>query len=839
MEVRDRTVRTKHDHHSPRSTEPSATSENSPATAVHCGRQPPTNIATTTTTSTNKSKDIVAALNEVGIANLYAGDAMVAQESFIIALSSCNNSYLQKRGDHMNLTDTSTTTTDSGTPGTPNTSLGVAFRGGLTTASHLSLDANDTVTHSVPTQPTGTGTGNNTNSTHAAAATATATAEQQANVNMHVYQREEYDEGMHMFKEALYLDDCETSTLFRDATLMYNVGQTHLRTRQYEDAKRWFGLSLTTLMEYKENQSPSVITPSSDTYPSCAGTDHDDHDDDNDHEDGSMATQRKPILNEVKIIHNIAFCCYCLGHNDLATLHYQSALRYAQGDFDMAACCNSIGILHLCAGDSTKAMECLQLALNIYRRLLGSKAVPVATCLSNIARVFFTRQEFATALVLFQESLQIRQQQAQEDTTSHSPVDEAAAMFNIGQTYQKLGKTPEALRHFMAFRELAEPVLGSRHRDIATCIKAMACIHYETGNIDRACELLEEAVQSSHAVAPSFELVCLLRDMGCLYSMTNQTDKALERHLETLRLQRLLYGADHWKNPNIMVTLLHIAQNYKKLSKYTKALQVYRGVYDIQLELFGPKSLEVAATLCSIGLMLYLKQDLKSSLNYYQEALRVRQEHFKTDDNFDIAATFNSIGLIAFKMKKLQLAKVAFLSCIRIRIKLEATDCHKDIVTLYSNLGTVYLASGEDKEAIQKFTESIRLERKILGDNNLAVAVSLQHLAQLHQDRGELEMAHEYFAEALAITKEADEATMTNKQRTVCTLLNLMGNIHLMKAEVPQMMECFVEASRVQIDDSSDTTNGNSGADQFGNLVIAGYTFYGISKMHPPCSPVA
>jgi tetratricopeptide (TPR) repeat protein len=783
------------DHLAPSSCEHTAT--NGSTTSAKCDQQQ----------CMDKASDIIAALNEVGIANLYAGDARVAQESFINALSSCSTSsatsYLQKKANQiMNFqvnTDGSNTSTTSGFTSEPHPNF-------KTTASSVSLDQQ---------QPAST----------TIIGTSAATAEQEAHANMHVYQREEYDEGMHIYKEALYLDDCEASTHFRDATLMYNVGQTHLRTRQYEDAKRWFSVSFATFEEYKERTLPASAAPHG---ASCRL-----------HGISSAANGSKTLLSEVKILHNIAFCYYCLGQNDSAAIHYQSAFRHAQEDFDVAACCNSIGILHLCAGDSVKAMECLELALITYKRLLGDKASPVATCLSNIARVFFSRQEFATALTLFQDALEIRQVQGKEGSFTHSPVDEAAAMFNIGQTYQKLGKIQEALTHFGAFRELAEPVLGKNHRDVVTCIKAMACIEYENGNICQACDLLEQAVQCSKTGSPSLELICLLRDMGCLYSMTNQPEKSLARHLETLQLQRLFYGAEDRTNPSIMVTLLHVAQNQKKLGKYTKALQVYRGVYDIQLEVYGPKSLEVAATLCSIGLMLYLKQELQSSLNYYREALIVRQEHFKTNDNFDISATFNSIGLIAFKMKKLDLAKDAFLNCIRIRIKLETTDCHKDIVTLYSNLGTVYLANGEDKEAIQMFAESIRLERKVLGENHLGVAVSLQHLAQLHQDRGELELAHWYFAEALAITKQVDESTMANKQRTICTLLNLMGNIHLMKAEVPQMMECFTEASRVKVDDNSNGTNGNNGGDHFNNLVIAGYTFYGISKMHPPCAPEA
>ena len=732
------------------------------------------------------SVDDVAAMNEIGIANLYAGDAMVAKESFIGALSRCSTSAartLQNTVSKMAMSFQEPNTSTSKRENSAST--------GFTCAPQLNLKTNEQVN------------GTTTTSSSTTATSSKQTLDKETS-NMHVYQREEYDEGMHVFKEALYLNkEASTCKPLRDATLMYNVGQTHLRTRQYTEAKRWFFLALETFGECNTNSEQS-------------------------------SNSNTGGLNEVRIHHNIAFCFYCLGENEEAMVHYQLAFGRLQalalGDLDIAACCNSIGILHLCRGslaDSAKAMECLQLSLSIYKRILGHETSQVATCLSNIARVFFSRQDFNTALTLFQEALKIRQAQTVKKGEPVARVDEAAAMFNIGQTYQKLGNVEAALEHFQEFQKMAEPCLGKGHRDVATCIKAMACIYYETGKVETACELLEDAVARSRSSADEFplELSCLLRDMGCLYGLTNQTDKALGAHMESLKIQQKLYENDH-TNPNMMVTLLHIAQNEKKLGNYTKALNTYRTVYGIQLDVFGSQSLEVAATLCSIGLMLYLKQDLQSSLNYYQEALKVRQAFFKSNKNFDIAATFNSIGLIAFKMNKLDLAKNAFQECIRIRVKLEGTDCHRDIVTLYSNLGTVYLGNGEDKEAIQMFAESIRLERKTLGKNHLGVAVSLQHLAQLHQDRGELELAHEYFKEALEITRDADESMMANKQRTICTLLNLMGNIHLMKAEVPQMMECFTEATRVCSQD-------------FNSLVIAGYTFYGISKMHPPAAPEA
>jgi tetratricopeptide (TPR) repeat protein len=877
----------------------------SPAAAASTSQE----SATTATPNTSVIDDI-AAMNEVGIANLYAGDAMVAKESFIRALSRCANTDMMSK-TLLKGSSSSSSNSSSATAAAEVASVAAAANQKSGNPSAASLDASSQMTSmmcsfqdddknhgsaisgtegsTLASSEVSTGAAASSTATSVAAAVAvTATT---SSASMYIYQREEYDEGMYVYKEALYLDKqtTTTSSALRDATLMYNVGQAHLRTRQYLEAKRWFMRALarfqqttTTTMsstgEPQTNTSASItktLSPESllttlstsilkkqtktNTTKSAAV---------------SCATMlMSPLLNVVKIHHNIAFCCYCLGENEHAMTHYQfafqslhtlggeatskqqqtissnhntsiihngmSSISSSICDLDLAACCNSIGILHLCRGsitDSAKAMEFLQLSLTIYKRVLGQASTQVATCLSNIARVFFSRQDYETALTLFLEALKIREELLQQQNQqligsgaapARAGVDQAACYFNLAQTYSKIGKPEPALRHFQTFRDLAEPHLGKGHRDIATCIKAMACIHYEQGNLTEACNLLEQAVQCSRTSAKEYplELASLLRDMGCLYSMTNHLHKALEAHTESLQIQQVAYKNDS-RNPNIMVTLLHIAQTKKKQGDYTAALDVYRTVYSIQLDVFGPQSLEVAATLCSIGLMLYLKHDLKSSLNYYQEALQVRKEYFKSDLNFDIAATYNSIGLIAFKMNKLELAKTSFQECIRIRVQLEGTDCHRDIVTLYSNLGTVYLANGEDKESIQMFSESIRLERKTLGDKHLGVAVSLQHLAQLHQDRGELELAHQYFVEALEITRQVDEGIMANKQRTICTLLNLMGNIHLMRAEVKEMMECFTEASRVKGHDCS-------------SLVIAGYTFYGISKLHPPCAPVA
>jgi tetratricopeptide (TPR) repeat protein len=135
----------------------------------------------------------------------------------------------------------------------------------------------------------------------------------------------------------------------------------------------------------------------------------------------------------------------------------------------------------------------------------------------------------------------------------------------------------------------------------------------------------------------------------------------------------------------------------------------------------------------------------------------------------------------------------------------------------------VYLEAGEDDEAVELYKESLRVERKALGQDHPEVAFTLRHLGQVHQERGEFAQAISYFREALAIERQSKDK---KDPASISKLLNLIGDIYLMRGEVDQMMKYFVEACHVSGKDAQ-------------CLVIAGHSFYDLSKLHPPCAPTA
>jgi len=256
------------------------------------------------------------------------------------------------------------------------------------------------------------------------------------------------------------------------------------------------------------------------------------------------------------------------------------------------------------------------------------------------------------------------------------------------------------------------------------------------------------------------------------------------------------------------------------------ALDFYRQVYRIQAKETESKKLEVAATLSSIGLMLYHSQDYESAFETYQEALRLRREHYGSDDNEDIALTLNSIGLVLFKQGLLDLCMDCFLECLQIRQKLFGPE-HRDVAMVWYNLASVSFEMGDDETALERYEEALRVEKVTLGDNHPDIILTMVHLGQVKQQCGLLDEAVSAFTDALRIQQQH---LKTNDPMRQARIYNFLGNCFLQKGDIQNMMYAFSAASRMLM---------SLGCAEEEPLVIKGYNLYGLSRLHPECAPVA
>ena len=388
------------------------------------------------------------------------------------------------------------------------------------------------------------------------------------------------------------------------------------------------------------------------------------------------------------------------------------------------------------------------------------------------------------------------------------------------------------------------------------------------------------------------EVNCILSELGSLYAEQQDYERSMECFRQFLAIQEKMYGATEPCHANIMITKVNLARVCKHAGDYATAFQYYKEVHAMQVhdlkttatststipsnkvgdenddatELSQSGSLAIASTLSSMGLMLYLMQSFQPALKCYQEALRIRIDKLGTDHHPDVAENINSVGLVLYKLGLMDMAKEAFQECIHLRTQLKLKELaaidsstpatkvvpttdgsssatydmveSKEIAVLLFNMATACMQNGEDDQGIKWYNESLRVERKVLGYDHPDVCVTLKHIARVHEDRGDFQLAINFLHKALEIatTSTQDRGQQSPESFQVrAKILQTIGNLHYMLAEVPQMMTCYAEAERL-------TTGTQAGTMLLLKTKVrntCAETLYSLSKLHPPAPALA
>lgn len=596
--------------------------------------------------------------------------------------------------------------------------------------------------------------------------------------------RFDYDEGMFNFNCPLGVDESSSPESMLHA-LLYNLGLIKIKQNKYLMAKDFFLKALTSLTPFA-----------------------------------------KVDIREIQSMHNVALCLYRLGNNAEALVFYDQALEISM-KLDMcfrsryqAAAYNCLAVLHFHGNhnDTKKVLEYLTKSLDLYQECLGMETAEVGTVLNNIGRAYYLQGDYEKALQVYGKALKIRKR-----VLGHDNIEVAATVYNFGQACQQLGNSKKALACYEEFLQLTTKQLGENSRDVAIAYRCMGELHHGQGKLDKALEMFKKALTAARASLgyAHADIASCLNKLGHLCYEMKDDAGALRYYQDGLQVEQRILQCSH---PHIIITLTNMAHIYKNQGEYSLALSAYRQVYAKQVVNFGNSSIECATTLSSIGLMQYTLKLYSEAFESYQEALRIRRDTYGTDDHTDIASNLNSIGLVLFKQNMLDMSQHCFTESLRIRLKLLGRD-HRDVAILWYNIATIYFEQGQEDIAIRLYEETLRVERVALGHDHSDVALTLQHVGQVLQHIGKLDKALDYFKEALRVEKSRQDVN----HLSVAKILNLIGNIHLQRCNISDMMECFVEASRIY-----------QGRRQQGEtLVIAGYSFYALTKLNPECAPVA
>ena len=388
----------------------------------------------------------------------------------------------------------------------------------------------------------------------------------------------------------------------------------------------------------------------------------------------------------------------------------------------------------------------------------------------------------------------------------------------------------------------------------------------QEGDIMRARDLLEGSLaEASRALKDGLyshsKVGSYLADLGNICWELGDNDEAVDYYKAAVKHESISVVPKP-RTSIVLGYLEAIGRIYVEECNYSLALYTYKEVYDIQLRAMSQNSLEVASTLCNMGLMHYLLQAYRPSLRFYQETLKISLclldsiecHQMQTDPQLCLersceflqksaADSLNVMGLLYCKLGQFGEAENAFSFALSLREKVLGLY-HKDVTALVYSIAKVRVQMGGSYAALQIYLEGLRRDKVGLGDEHHPdLSLIYQNLGGLYNEIGDIESSLQCFQAALKIECTSVVAisqgvvtthhSSTRQHWTAASrLLNVIGNIHLMMSNIPATMHYFVEAART-------AALGLTQDYQHAPIVVTGHLFCYLTRSYPPCASAA
>jgi serine/threonine protein kinase/tetratricopeptide (TPR) repeat protein len=294
-----------------------------------------------------------------------------------------------------------------------------------------------------------------------------------------------------------------------------------------------------------------------------------------------------------------------------------------------------------------------------------------------------------------------------ETTVTNQPDRRVKLQATLGATYQALGLYPEAIP--LQEKVLAYQRRGPEHLGTLTAMTVLARTYYDTGRLDEALKIREEALPLSRRILGPKDPSTLLamNDLAVSYYSTGRKDESLKMHEEVLSLSRTVLGPEH---PNTLFAMNDLAATYFNIGRNDEALKMQEEVLSLSRTVLG---LEHPETLVAMN---------------------------------NLAVTYLAVGR---KDEALKLTE----ELLPLERKVFGPE-HSKTLTAMNNLAAAYFAVGRKDEALKMREESLTLCRKVLGPDHPKTVLAIKNLAISYMDANRKDEAIKLREEVLKVNQE-------------------------------------------------------------------------------------
>ncbi|MDD4307770.1 MAG: tetratricopeptide repeat protein [Thermoplasmata archaeon] len=285
----------------------------------------------------------------------------------------------------------------------------------------------------------------------------------------------------------------------------------------------------------------------------------------------------------------------------------------------------------------------------------------------------------------------------------------------------------------------------------------------------------------------------ILQNLGDLYTIVGQCDRAVQRYSEALELT---------------AAPLEKAEIYRKMAMTRERQSEYAlGIKTVEagLALLGPEPLPLRS-----GLLAALTWNLIKTGNYEgaMEKMKASLDNATVlNDRPGISAAHHLLGIISWFRGSYDEALDHYHKALT--LQRETGDERAKVNTL-NNIGVILMETGRLDAALEHFNEGLAYEEKV-GDKD-GMAGTLDNLGNLYHTRGELDRALGYHLRGLEFYR------MAGDKNGIAWSLSSLGYTYPDLGDVRKGIECHLESVEL--------------CREIGDQHILVYNYYGLAESY-------
>lgn len=320
----------------------------------------------------------------------------------------------------------------------------------------------------------------------------------------------------------------------------------------------------------------------------------------------------------------------------------------------------------------------------------------MADALNTQGASFYVRGELDKAIVLYTQSMVMREKQGNKQAV-------AASLNNIGNIHFGKGDMSKALSSYTSSLATMKELGDSR--GMAVTYSNIGDVHKHLGNFEKAIASYTKSMQICLDTKDMQGVAALLDNIGMIHRDRGNLDKAMDNYLQGLRLKETLADKDGLSASYDLIALV-----YQDLGEYDKAMENHQHSYDLSEE-FG-NGLGMAISLNNMGKVYFAMGDRDKAMKHYTKSLELRKS---SGELTGMSNCLNNIGNLHLQNGN----KVEALRNYEQSLEAaKATGDQQEMGVALINIGKIMLADGEEKKALTNGTAALAIGLEV-GDGEL------------------------------------------------------------------------------------------------------------------------